>query len=67
MRKFRNAALAAVTASAVAFGGTAVATAAPQPDESRGSFTSGSSQADDTPIKDLIGKIGEKPGLAAGW
>lgn len=29
MRKFRNAALAAVTASAVAFGGTAVATAAP--------------------------------------
>ncbi|MCT1450518.1 hypothetical protein [Corynebacterium sp. p3-SID1194] len=65
MRKFRNAALAAVTASAVAFGGTAVATAAPQPDESRGSFTSGSSQDGDTPIKDLIGKIGEKPGLEA--
>ena len=65
MRKFRNAALAAVTASAVAFGGTAVATAAPQPDESRNYFSSGSSQESDTPIVELIGKIGEKPGLEA--
>ncbi|SIS43464.1 hypothetical protein SAMN05444817_103189 [Corynebacterium appendicis CIP 107643] len=63
MRKFRNAALAAVTASAVAFGGTAVATADTQPDESRGYFTSGSSQDGDTPIKDLIGAIGKGPGL----
>ncbi|MDK8625269.1 hypothetical protein [Corynebacterium appendicis] len=63
MRKFRNAALAAVTASAVAFGGTTVATAASQPDESRNYFTSGSSQEGDASIKDLIGAIGKGPGL----
>ena len=65
MRKFRNAALAAVTASAVAFGGTAVATAAAQPDESRNYFSSGSSQENDTPIGELIGEIGKGPGLKA--
>lgn len=63
MRKFRNAALAAVTASAVAFGGTAVATADTQPDESRNYFTSGSSQKGDASIKNLIGAIGKGPGL----
>ena len=65
MRKFRNAALAAVTASAVAFGGTAVATAAAQQDESRNYFNSGTSQEGDASIKELIGAIGKKDGFKA--
>lgn len=65
MRKFRNAALAAATATAVAFGGTAIATAAPQPNGTSSSLTSGTKQDGDTPVRDLIKAIGEKPGLGA--
>lgn len=65
MRKFRNAALAAATATAVAFGGTAIATAAPQPNGTSSSLTSGTKQEGDTSIRDLIRAIGEKPGLGA--
>nr|VDG63390.1 Uncharacterised protein [Streptococcus thermophilus] len=44
MRKFRNAALAAATATAVAFGGASVATAQENPTGGSSTFTSGSSQ-----------------------
>ncbi|WP_273412104.1 hypothetical protein [Corynebacterium appendicis] len=57
MRKFRNAALAAATATAVAFGGTAVASAEQTGEITGGSstFTSGSSQPDDASLGDILG------------
>lgn len=57
MRKFRNAALAAATATAVAFGGTAVASAEQTGEVTGGSstFTSGSSQPGDTSFGDVLG------------
>ncbi|EFK53716.1 hypothetical protein KBP53_07245 [Corynebacterium genitalium ATCC 33030] len=60
MRKFRNAALAAATATAVAFGGTSVAMAEETQDtktQSSGSSI-GYNQEGDTPLKDLLGKLG---------
>lgn len=56
MRKFRNAALAAATATAVAFGGTAVASAEQTGPVKEGSstFTSGSSDGD-TDFGEVLG------------
>lgn len=62
MRKFRNAALAAATATAVAFGGTAVASAEQTgtPDGGSSTFTSGSSKdKGDTEFKKVLGAFFE--------
>ena len=61
MRKFRNAALAAATATAVAFGGTAVASAKETGEPTGGSstFTSGSSQDGDKSFGEVLGAFFE--------
>ena len=61
MRKFRNAALAAATATAVAFGGTAVASAKETGEVTGGSstFTSGSSKDSDTDFGEVLGALFE--------
>lgn len=69
MRKFRNAALAAATATAVAFGGTAVASAV-QPegpnDGGSSTFTSGSSQEGDASVGQILGALFEGGSSAVG-
>lgn len=57
MRKFRNAALAAATATAVAFGGTAVASAEQTGEVTGGSstFTSGSIDRYESDFGDVLG------------
>lgn len=72
MRKFRNAALAAATATAMVLGGTSVATAAEKDGFFASStFTSGSSQPGDAKMTELsselfsengIHKVGKKTG-----
>ena len=60
MRKSRNAALAAATATAVAFGGTAVASAEQTGGEvlkGSSTFTSGSSQPGDTGFGEILGEF----------
>jgi len=57
MRKFRNAALAAATATAVAFGGTAVASAeqTAEPTGTSSTFTSGSSVEGGASFGEILG------------
>lgn len=68
MRKFRNAALAAATATAVAFGGTAVASAEQTGEVIKGSstFTSGSSQDGDAKFGEVLGALFQGGSSAAG-
>lgn len=62
MRKFRNAALAAATATAVAFGGTAIADAQETVNGTSSSFTSGWKQPGDAKFGDVAKELSSKDG-----
>lgn len=63
MRKLRNAAIAGVTATALVFGGSTVATAQENPNGTSSSFISGWTQPDDAKFGEVIQSLFKPNGL----